>query len=194
LPLYKYMTELQWAESLVNEGEVFFNSLSYFKNYEDGQIRGDKLEGERLYEKPEGIEITVVSDNNRRLSASKVQFSANIDNFFVYCLSTELSQELMNRFNAAACIEILNPKKFISKIRKVLQLSVLAGEISYYLPTDEPGIEWQQERIVLSKTKTFDWQKEYRLAFSQPQQETIAANRSIKLGNLSKICRVHYEV
>ena len=100
----------------------------------------------------------------------------------------------MNQFKAIACIEILKPKKFVSKIRKALKLKVWADEVAYYLPKDAPGTNWIAERIVLSKIKAFDWQKEYRIGFCQPSENTIAVSKTIKLGNLSKICRVHYEV
>ena len=51
--LYKYFSERQWAENLINDGEVRFRSLSYFRDYEDKNVREDQNEGISIF-RPEG--------------------------------------------------------------------------------------------------------------------------------------------
>ncbi len=50
--LYKYFSERKWAEAFIN-GEVLFRSLSYFRDYEDNNVREDQNEGTSIF-RPEG--------------------------------------------------------------------------------------------------------------------------------------------
>jgi hypothetical protein len=36
--LYKYFTELRWAEAFL-DGEILFRSLAHFRDYEDENVR-----------------------------------------------------------------------------------------------------------------------------------------------------------
>jgi len=40
----QYFSECQWAERFL-DGEILFRSLSYFRDYEDSEVRGDRNEG-----------------------------------------------------------------------------------------------------------------------------------------------------
>jgi hypothetical protein len=42
--LCKYFTQREWAEQFL-DGSIYFNSLGYFCDYEDEEVRGDKYEG-----------------------------------------------------------------------------------------------------------------------------------------------------
>jgi len=42
----QYFSECQWAERLL-DGEILFRSLSYYRDYEDSEVRGDRNEGSR---------------------------------------------------------------------------------------------------------------------------------------------------
>ncbi len=55
--LYKYFTNRKWADAFL-DGEVFFNSLTYFRDYEDANVREDKNEGSSVYRPESGLLIT----------------------------------------------------------------------------------------------------------------------------------------
>lgn len=57
--LYKYLPE-QFVRPLLCEGAVLFRALSYFRDYEDAQVRGDEFEGTKLYRPTNGLEVTLV--------------------------------------------------------------------------------------------------------------------------------------
>ncbi len=52
--LYRYFSE-KHAHAFVQKGEVLFRALSYFRNYEDGEVRGDKFEGTLVYLPDNGL-------------------------------------------------------------------------------------------------------------------------------------------
>src|SRR5207247_8456628 len=62
--LYKYLP-LQYAQALIETGELMFSTLSWFKQLEDKQ-RGDRLEGTHVHRPEDGLEIIV--EQKRTLS------------------------------------------------------------------------------------------------------------------------------
>jgi hypothetical protein len=130
-----------------------------------------------------------------------------------------MSEELARRFQAAACVEIFQPVKFLSRLRSSLalrarlQASHLAhGPVNYYSVTEPPIIDWAlPDRIALRKPASFSWQCEYRFAVpignafgvEQVQVKLVAPGAArqsrqtnhprmhLRLGNLSSMCRLH---
>lgn len=51
--LYKYFSDRKWADAFL-DGEILFRSLSYFRDYEDKNVRGDEKEGTAVYRPKEG--------------------------------------------------------------------------------------------------------------------------------------------
>jgi hypothetical protein len=172
-PLYRYVSD-RWLDGFVRHGELLFRALSYYRDFEDDQIRGDDFEGTRVYQPDEGIQISNLTSGSQVRLPHAFESTADQDNIFVYCLSTELSPELAKRFNASACIEIQDPEKFISMVRaeippkyKIQAKQLVHGSVYYYTKQEPPIVDWAVPcRIALSKQKEFDWQSEYRLAFA----------------------------
>ena len=216
--LYKYLPE-QYVAPLLREGAVLFRTLSYFRDYEDAQVRGDEFEGTKLYRPANGLEVTLVATQEKVILPHSFESSAHEDDIFVFCLSTILSQELATQFKTNVCVEIRNPALFISKIRGALSRRpsiknkmLVHGEVKYYEPHEPPIVDWAlPERIAMSKLEGFRPQQEYRIAFSvngafdventrlqlvapgtrRPKRATAYPERQFKLGSISKICRVH---
>lgn len=216
--LYKYLPE-QYVDSLLCEGAVLFRTLSYFRDHEDTQVRGDEYEGTKLYRPANGLEVTLSTTQEKVVLPHTFESSANEDDIFVFCLSTILSQELATQFKTNVCVEIRNPALFISKIRGALSRRpsiknklLVHGEVNYYEPHKPPVVDWAlPERIAMSKLELFRSQQEYRIAFcvngafdvgntrlrivapgtSRPKRVTAYPERQFKLGSISKICRVH---
>lgn len=216
--LYKYLPE-QFVRPLLREGAVLFRTLSYFRDYEDAQVRGDEFEGTRLFRPTNGLEVTLVETQEKVVLPHSFESSAHEDDIFVFCLSTILSPELAAQFKTNVCVEIQNPALFISKIRGALSRRpsiknkmLVHGEVRYYEPHEPPIVDWAlPERIAMSKLELFRPQQEYRIAFSvngafdventrlrlvapgthRANRLTAYPERLFKLGSISKTCRVH---
>ncbi|MAE01489.1 MAG: hypothetical protein CMK66_02730 [Pseudoalteromonas sp.] len=63
MKLYKYLPR-EYLDSVLNDGAFLFRSLSYFQDYEDSEIRGDKFEGINKYNGKDGLEINNLSTGN----------------------------------------------------------------------------------------------------------------------------------
>lgn len=217
--LYKYLPE-QYVAPLLSEGVVLFRTLSYFRDYEDAQVRGDEFEGTKIYRPTNGLEVTLTATQEKIVLPHSFESSAKEDDIFVFCLSTIYSPELAVQFQTNVCVEIINPALFISKVRDALlrrpsikNKMLVTGEVKYYEPHEPPIVDWAlPERIAMSKLTSFRTQHEYRIAFGineafaventrlqlvlpgtpRHKRNTTYPERQFKLGNISKICRVHY--
>ncbi len=216
--LYKYIPE-QYVDPLLREGAVLFRTLSYFRDYEDAQVRGDEFEGTKLYRPALGLEVTLVATQQKVTLPHSFESSAHEDDIFVFCLSTVLSQDLARQFKTNTCVEIKNTALFVSKIRgamsrrpSIKNKMLVHGEVNYYEPREPPIVDWAlPERIAMSKLECYRPQHEYRIAFSvngafeventrlrlvapgerRAPRATEYPERIFKLGNVSKICKVH---
>src|SRR4051794_38632535 len=114
--LYKYFSDQRWADAFL-DGQLLFRSLSYFRDYEEQDVRSDGNEGKSI-SRPEGGLVGYNHTQRRRFVLPNHTFvsHANAEQIFVYCLSGSSSQELWQRFNAAACIEIRNIARFCNTI------------------------------------------------------------------------------
>ena len=216
--LYKYLPS-KYIDGFVRRGEVLFRALSYFRDYEDAQVRGDEFEGTKLYRPKQGLEVTLTATQERRLLPHAFESTANEDDIFVFCLSTVLSADLAEQFKASACVEIHHPARFISEIRAALNRRpsiknkmLVHGEVKYYVEDEPPIVDWAlPEKIAMSKLSFYSPQQEYRIAFAVngafkvqntrlrlvvPGERRVPRSAShperlMKLGNLSKLCSVH---
>jgi len=170
--IYKYIPE-QYVEGFVRRGELLFRSLSYFRDYEEQQVRGDKYEGTRLHQKKEGLVLTMVESGETRIFNGSLESKAQAEDIFVMCLSTELSAQLARDFKANVCIEIYDPIWLLTGLRSALRRrpsiknkTLFHAPVTYYDPSDDVGIEWAfPSRIGMSKTRHYERQSEYRIAF-----------------------------
>lgn len=217
-PLFKYLPS-KYLEAFVNRGELLFRALSYFRNYEELQVRGDRQEGKRLFNPTQGLEITKAETGEKLLLPWSFEASVKERDIYVFCLSLNRTLELAKEFNTDACIEIQDPVALLSKVRSALTLRkwvrhgrLLHDTVDYYSPAEPPFAEWAvPERMVMRKTTAYTHQQEYRLAFGRGDalkvnnvqtqivampgtvQPTLQSHPEhvLKLGNLARICRVH---
>lgn len=216
--LFRYFSAKN-ADAFVERGEVLFRSLSYFRDYEDAGIRSDEHEGTLVHLPTDGLKINKVASGEVVDLPHRMESTAKEDDIFIYCMSTELSLETTKRFNAERVVEILDPVKFIALVRSSLSLrkklraeKLVHQPIRYYDWHEPPMADWAlPEKIAIRKPSSFSWQKEYRLAVplgdafrvenvsvnlvlpgtTRPRRLTPHPSVLLKLGKLSKICRVH---
>lgn len=216
--LFRYIS-VEHAEALVYRGEVLFRSLAYYRDYEADGVRGDEFEGTRLHLPLDGLKLTKVASGEVASVPYAFESTANEDDIFVYCLSTELSSGLAEKYNTKTCVEISDPVKFLSLVRNALvrrpsvkNKYLEYGPVKYYAPHDPPIVDWAlPEKIALAKPSTFSWQGEYRIAFAvngafnvenvQVQLVPLGERQRLrsashpkcllKLGSMSKLCKIH---
>lgn len=215
--MFKYLPS-KYVEAFVERGELLFRSLSYFRNYEELQVRGDPYEGKRLYTPASGLQITNSNTGEKLLLPSTFEASVKERDIYVFCLSQSGTSQLAEEFKADTCIEVHNPVALLTKVRSALALRrwvrnglLLHGQVEYYSPEEPPLAEWAvPERMVMRKTSEYSHQQEYRLAFARGDalgvynvttqiksrhdaiQPTLEGHPEhiLKLGSLSRICRV----
>ena len=216
--IFKYLPS-KYIKALVERGDLLFRSLSYFRNYEEMQVRGDRHDGKRLYKPAHGLEITKTETGEKLMLPGTLESSVRDRDIYVFCFSHQRSALLAKEFDADACVEIHDPLALLSKVRSALILRrwvkharLLHGRVDYYSPMNPPFAEWAvPERMVMRKTIDYSHQEEYRLAFargdalrvnnvhtqitigSSQTQPTLAGHPEhfLRLGRLANICTVH---
>jgi hypothetical protein len=172
--LYKYLPSSH-LDAFLSRGEVLFRALSYFRHYEELEVRGDRHEGVRLFSPNEGLEVR--KNGSEEATRLPMAFEAKVQEreIFVFCLSTSLSPELAVEFNADVCVELVEPENFIAAVQRTLlsrpslkSKRLVHGLVSYYEPETPPLAAWAvPEYVALAKLARYQRQAEYRLAFGR---------------------------
>lgn len=217
-PLVRYFSERN-ALAFLDRGEVLLRSLSYFRDCEDEGVRADEYEGTLVHLPEDGLRVKLSSSGEEVSIPYTFESTAREDDIFVYCTSTELSTDIAKGFKADVAVEIVEPAKFLARMRSAMALrarlrveKLVHDEVKYYERHELPIVAWAlPERIAMRKPKSFEWQKEYRFAVPvgdafgvekvQVKLVPLGARRTqraqshpsilLKLGSLSKICRLH---
>lgn len=172
---YKYFSCLDYANQFLN-GNVFHQTAAYFRDYEDReaqQIIGDEYEGTRIYRPANGLEINNLTRGTNGLLQMGLECLTKADQIYVFCVSLSLNDRLTKEFNAAACVEICDPRAFIFRWKEKLPEEAkadgkhFARRVDYYRPEDLPGNVWAlPDLITTTKLSRFEHQDEYRFAFT----------------------------
>jgi hypothetical protein len=167
--LYKYFTQREYAEQFL-DGSIYFNSLGYFCDYEDEEVRGDKYEGTSVFRPTGGLPIRNITKGFKgTIPEGAFQSTVKLEEVFVLCASRSFTDELRDGFNAVVCVEITKIHTLCTRIRKALPTgsTFRNGAVQYYDAAEGPGTRWPQpELIAKSKVNNYRWQDEYRFFFS----------------------------
>ena len=198
---------------------MLLRSLSYFRDYEDQGIRADEHEGTLVHLPLDGLHVKNVTTRELIALPHRLESTALEDEILIYCMSTELSASIATRFDAEVAIEIVDPVKFLSRLRTSLSLrrqlrvhQLVHEKVRYYEWHEPPIVDWAlPDRIALRKPVSFDWQREYRFAVPvgdafrvqnvsvklvpldaiRPVRSAIHPQLLLKLGSLANICKIH---
>jgi hypothetical protein len=202
------------------DGELRFRSLSYFKQIEDGEVRGDLREGSISYQPKVGLAGNNQTQGRPFNLPDGSYFASGVktEEIFVLCASNHMSDELRTRFEAAACVQILRPNNLRERIGYELPhgATLRAEPVVYYSPNNEPGPKWAfPDMIAFSKIDSYSWQDEFRyvfaltdaLKFGSTAQRIVIPNQPpgtaapprppepreyfLKVKALGSICRLH---
>lgn len=174
--LYKFVSDRRWAAALI-EGEVFFNSLAYFRDYEDAGVRSDINEGASVYTPSGGLVVNnVTQGRSMTLPGHTFTSTAKQDEIFVFCVSRAMTDRLKSEFKAVACVEITDVAAFCRRVQEQLPGASFPGRpgrthighpVTYYRPTEAGHPRWAApDLIATSKLDSYSWQHEYRFVFS----------------------------
>jgi hypothetical protein len=117
--LYRYYSSRKWADAFL-DGQLRFNSLAYFRDFEDMQVRGDKNEGKMIFRPEDGLVITNQTQGWIQTVPRALNVTVKQEEIFVFCMSRSFTEELREGFKAVACVEILNVKTFCNRIESAL--------------------------------------------------------------------------
>jgi hypothetical protein len=176
--LYKYFSKHEWAEAFL-DGKVLFRSLSYFRDFEDKQVREDQNEGTAIFRPERGLIVNNLTRGKTYTLPPGYAFesTAKQDEIFVFCVSRSLTCELRERFEAVACIEILRIGTFCARVEAALPPQAtfpgppgrtrIGRPVEYYPETEGGNPRWAlPDMIATSKRDHYARQDEFRLVFS----------------------------
>lgn len=216
--IYKYLSEETHARALIEKGELYLRSLAYFRNYDDGLVRGDPDDGKLFHQPERGLTLTQ-TDGERVSLPSGWRFKASVraEDIFIYCLSLERSEALAEKFKSPFCVEIRSADALFSRTKSSVRLrarldrQVYRGKVDYRSLTIAPGGDWAlPEKVALIKPEAWCWQAEYRMvvgrkgAFAVEKVDLALENGPVDLtadaagnplilrvGDLSRIAQLH---
>jgi hypothetical protein len=216
--LYKYMPST-YLQAFI-EGNVLFRTLAYYQAYEADQVRGDRFEGAHVYKPKDGLSINNLTAREFQRFDMHFRTIVQTTEMFIFCASQLNSVKLAKDFKADVCIEIVRPDIFSAKIRSALNNRVLTRKFKLvqgaviYREFDAPsGIGWAlPDRIAMTKGYEYAYQSEYRFLFGRarlfdvenvraelvsnglepPMAESHPTDYFLQLGDLSKICKIHF--
>lgn len=170
---------------LYENGTVYLNTLEYFRNIEDGLLRGDKYEGvSRITNLPPGkitiSELNVTVDYiNIHLKEAYEKVLGNL--YCVYCVSShgwanplDFKIDDRNAGFGEYCLMIKQPGVFIQKIEDAINhfdYKVHTGFVDYY---DKDNIN--DTISLFQKPLEFEYQKEFRFFIENEKIEPIKLN------------------
>lgn len=217
--LYKYVSEERFARALIERGEVFMQTLANFRGYEDNDVRRDPNDGSLRYEPAGGLPIQFAGQEpNEPWDGWRFVSSVKDEDVYAYCLSSERSEILAERFESPFCVEIRNPVSLIGRISRRVQLRsqldrnlLPHGPVDYRGPDAAPAADWAlPEKVALMKPDGWGWQNEYRIVIGKkgafdvenvaltlqtgPQPLAPIVNHApliLTLGDLSGITELH---
>lgn len=187
--LYKY-TEKKHADTMCSHGEIRVGSLYEYREHEQREIR-DELDGKGTATTyVDYLDVTnknlpgisdhlITKDDESYGTFRDVTFGiqADLPNTYIYCLSRTFSLDLMKRFSATACVEILDVKKFGIAVTNYLfrnrwiEVPIFENHDCLY---DDKKINVQKRSDLLDliwhKNEWFGHQDEHRIVFFQPNR------------------------
>lgn len=171
---FKYFTEETHAIKLIEKGELLFRPLSYYRELEDGEVRGDIKDGQLIYSPSEGLDLTKIDGTKLLLNSASFTSSINTDQIFIYSVTEIFSADLAKKFGQF-CVEIPMVETIVKRLQSranpksiIDYENIHYGEVSYRSVQDQPIIDWAfPEKIAFIKPESFGWQSEIRIVIGR---------------------------
>ncbi|RPA67391.1 hypothetical protein EF405_16135 [Cyclobacteriaceae bacterium YHN15] len=173
----------EYMEKLLNSGEVYFNTIDFFRKNDFGDyLRGDFAEGLKYSPLP-NFRIPSLEKHGIKFKNAKINGDTEISHLYsMYMLTNEFWEGKMHF--AKKIIEfgdyavIIKPREFLEKILKKAKVEVKYGPSSYYrTPTIPLSLN------PFSKREEFKYQNEFRFVINSNLKDPVI----IKIGDISDI-------
>jgi len=180
---------------LYENGTIFMNTVSFFIEYEEKEIRGDKDEGIagieqiadlKLLDKETGVELA------RAMNSSQLKYRDDENKGNIYSLIAITSRDNPESFHideknkklGDSFIVICNVPEFISRLEKELKARKFEYKyhpVQYYDPKEYSG-----KLDIFCKQNYFKYQREFRLFIKKDEDSWL----NIKIGSIEDISHV----
>ena len=185
---------------LFENGNLYLNTLDYFKNLEEKGNRADKLEtaiANKVFKEKDNYTLTIKLKEEIKfkiVDANLTQYQEFQGNLF--CLySIKLDDILNNNYkidarvledeNYSYSVLITNVSEFLSRVAKELEKREINFSwklIKYYNPNKD-----NKNLTVFNKSNEFDFQKEFRIVVKNLKKKELILN----IGNLKDIATLN---
>jgi len=187
---------LEHIKAMYCEGEVFFNTINYFKQTEKNDARFDKLEGATMIDQIKNMKVQMPDGNilnfsRNRGDSIKLRHAYLIEhadekkgNIFCCTAITTTNLDSFKKINPKfrefgdSVLLIENPNRFLERIEaelNKLSLPFHLGLTSYYNKHEAVG-----QLHIFSKSDEYSYQSEIRIWVQNQMEEPI----KIKIGPL----------
>jgi hypothetical protein len=182
-----------------NNGTLYFNTIEFFKKFEDINLRGDDLEGiieiENVIKakgkimKEDGTFSNSFPVKNLRYTTYYTKVPGNI-----FCLYTIVSEKKLSYFEIEIdkrnlkfgeyCLFIYKPEVFLQKVQETLTSQNFKFHHSFVKYYDKDKFSGKTDMFF--KSDTFRYQNEYRIYIYRNDDNAI----KIQIGSLREIAWV----
>ncbi len=203
--LMKFMDESH-VDSFVHDGLLYMNTIGYFRNYENDNIRGDRYEGLEMSLLPRNI-IATFGDFVLNDLIDKVDIRRDIvDEINIFCMTKLSDYDLLTAPNgrfyfsdefksfgnrvAVICGNDINI--FNNRVNKCIQANesisainenqIIADQVKY---VDRNNYHGNMNPFM--KFDNYSWQKEWRIAL---RQRVNSGPFELKIGCLADIAKI----
>lgn len=173
----------EYMEKLLKNGEVYFNTVEYFRKNDVGDyLRGDFAEGLK-YSQLINFRSPSLEEFGIKFRNAKINGDTDISHLFsMYMVTSEFWEGKIHfdkrilEFGDYALI--INPREFLEKVMKASKYEIKYGPAVYY---KTPPIPISLNSF--SKREEFKYQNEFRFVINSSSKKPII----IKIGDISDI-------
>jgi hypothetical protein len=175
MSIFRYFGKEEYATALIEQGQMLFRPLAYFRNLEGDAARGDPHDGKLRHSPAAGLEITKSDGSVINLPGCHFTSSTKENEIFICCFSNEFSEAIAAKFESPFCVEIENPDIIarrlnmrVSRASKLDYSNIFFGDVEYRALEAEPGADWAlPEKLAFIKPPEFADQKEFRFVMGK---------------------------
>ncbi len=199
MPLYLFkFGEYEYMKKLYEEGELFFNTIYYFKKLEDENLRGDKNENLSHCLQSSSTKIIINNEIINTTGSIKI-YNPYKDNFnftHIFSMSSLYDEETLDfdhrikQFGDSSII-IYNIQEFFFRLKKGLDKIIDIGylESFNYNKVKYYDLDIHHGKLdVFSKSHKYSFQKEWRLGLRLSNNNSEPY--SLKIGDLTDIAKI----
>ena len=186
----------QYADAFINKGEIYLNTLQWFRYYEKDNNIGDHFEGAdavcgngmKLYYAPIGEydKFQLLTDKLENFQIYNTKTNGNILSLYAILEQPsdihDVKLKFIDEFSHHRFFLITAPSLFLDKIRNALQPeirdNIRRDLVKYYKLTDE-----YTEISDFQTRETYEYQKEFRLFIPDPNATPL----TLYIGDLHEI-------